>query len=111
MKLEVVLSGAVTTNQLQVNVVYMDQNAQGEETKRKTLQSVTVNTTDVTVCPAPTSGLTRNIENISVYNADTVNATVAIKIDNGGTETIIVKHQLTTTQSLVYESMIGWFII
>lgn len=101
--LEVKLGGAVTTNQLDWTVSYVD--------LLDTDQSVsdvaggdglTNNGTAVTLVAAPAASHTRVIKLVSVYNADTVNATVTIQLNNNGTKRIIFSKTLTTGQTLLY---------
>ena len=106
-KLQVVLAGNVTTNQLVVNVVWTDENIEGVDTKYASKQSVTNQTTDVDICDAPQQNFTRNIETITVYNADTVAATITVKIDNGGTETILFKQALNAGETFLLEHGAG----
>ena len=114
-KLQVVLAGAKTTNEVQCSVYYYD-------VRRDSKQSLTeyarfpkyidtAGVTDVDICDAPPQDVTRHIETINIYNKDTVNAVVTVKIDISGTETILKKHTLTTTQSLVYERGQGWQVL
>lgn len=113
--LEIVLAGSVTTNQLDFTCVYYDVPAQTQEGtlefRRFVYNDDTNNTTDVTLVPAPSiPNVSREIESIFVYNKDTVNATVTIKLTNGTTDYIIVKQVLATTETLVYERGQGWAI-
>ena len=115
-KLQLVLAGAKTTNHLKISVSYYDVINQTKEDNSEYRGSQQVatsnNTTDVDICAAPLHvGTIRNIRNITIYNADTVNATVTVKLDDGGTETIYITHVLTTTQSLIYEDGAGWMVI
>lgn len=115
-KLQAVLAGAVTTNQLQCVVSFYDVPKQTKDDNaeyQSALQLTSTNSgTDVDICAAPpANGTVRNVRYISVYNADTVGATVTIKIDDGGTDSILVKQALLTTETLVYTSQGGWQII
>lgn len=104
-KLQVVLAGAITTSQLQVQTSYVDfpsANPGG-------FGVLTNSTTDVDIVAAPSVGLRRVVE-LTVYNADTVNATVSIKVDEGGTDKIKVKVLLNPGQSLSYGSD-GWQVV
>ena len=105
--LQVVLSGAVTANQLKC---YTSWTVTGQRTAGKRpvalLSGRTVadtnNATDVTIAPAPASGTQRIIDFVSVFNADTVNATVTVKIDANGTEYILWRGVLATGEMLQY---------
>ena len=109
-KLEVVLAGAVTANQLDVNSYYFDQYPQLQTQPRSGHSFVQTNgVTDVTAVAAPALvGIRRNIHTMSVYNKDTASATVTVKIDDGGSERILVKQTLNAGDSLNYEHGAGW---
>jgi len=115
-KLEIVLAGAITTNQLDVVVCFKDIPARTKPSYEDYLGATTVtntnNTTDVTICAAPSAaGTVRDVSMINVYNKDTASATVTIKIDIAGTEYILVKQVLLTTETLHYDSSSGWQVI
>ena len=105
--LELVLSGAVTTNQLQWTVHYETTNSAGFSTAAHS-DGVSNSTTDVVLVSAPEAGERRVVRSISVHNADTVSATVQIHYDNDGTERTIIKVALATLENLFYESGAGW---
>jgi hypothetical protein len=115
-KLQMVLGGAITTNQLQCVVGFYDvlaQSKDGTEEYKGALQvSTSNNGTDVDICAAPgIAGTTRDVTYISVFNLDTVNASVTVKLDDGGTEHVLVKVILYPNESLVYSKDGGWQII
>ena len=109
-KMEVVLAGAVTTSQLDVNCYYFDQYPQAQTQPRNGHNYVATNsTTDVTAVAAPgLVGIRRNVFSLSVYNKDSAQATVTVKIDDGGSERILVKQTLNAGDSLNYEHGAGW---
>ena len=111
-KLEVVLGGAITTNQLQVTVSFITINKDGISWKGQTTLNLTSSTTAVTICAAPAeAGFVKEIDYISVYNADTVSATVTINIDESATDYLQVKQALRTTESLIYSKDRGWRVL
>jgi hypothetical protein len=55
-------------------------------------------TADVTLCSPPASGFRRIIRSISIYNKDTVSATINIKYDNNGTQRIAQRVPLSSTE-------------
>jgi hypothetical protein len=67
---------------------------------------VTNSTTDVTVVSSPGASEQKLIRNITVYNADTVSATVILKLDDGGTERILVRATLATLETLNYTDLL-----
>jgi len=112
LNLQVVLSAAVTTNQLDCHVSYSTYNAKGTDSKPSIYRSATNSTSDVNILPAPTvQGTVFVVERVSIYNKDTVAATVTVKTDDGTTERIITKQTLNTTEGLFYDSYKGWYIL
>lgn len=98
--LQVVLGGAITTNQLSCLATYRDITT-AAYTPGRTVTS-TNSTTDVNIVPAPAASTQRVVDTISIYNADTVNATVTIKFDANATEYKLIKVTLGTTERLEY---------
>lgn len=114
-KLEIVLGSTVTTNQLEVSAFYYDTiptDNSAAQNRGGVKNSLTNNTTDVTIVAAPSGvGRVRNVHTIFVYNKDTVSATVTIKLDNSGSETVFVKQTIRTNEGLVYEDQSGWTVL
>lgn len=113
-KLELVLAGAVAANALEVSVHYFKITPQATTTERRggVQRATSNNTTDVTIADAPElQGIIKNIHTMFVHNKDTATATVTIKIDDGGTETILVKQAIAAGESLTYEDQRGWEIL
>lgn len=107
--LQLVLGGAITTNQLPVMVCWRDITITGF-TPGRTL-TTSNSTTDVNIGPAPAASTQRVIDFISVYNRDTVNATVTIKLDANGTEFILVITALSPGERLEYSEGEGFRVI
>lgn len=106
--LEVVLGGAISTNQLPVHVWFHDvPNLTKEdfsEPRGDVKRSDTNDTTAVTVCDAaPQRQWNRVIDAIVVHNADTASATVTLRTDNGSSEKVITVKTLTAGQTFWYE--------
>lgn len=97
---QVVLGGSVATNQLQCVTSWRDRTTT-TFTPGRTL-SVTNDTTDVNIVPAPAASTQRIIDFISVYNSDTDDMTVTIKIDANGTEYIIWRDVLSPGDTVRY---------
>lgn len=91
--LQVVLGAAVTANQLQCVSSWRDRTSTTFAAGRTV--AVTNGTTDVNIAPAPAASTQRIIDFISIFNADTANATVTIKLDANGTEYILWKDVLS----------------
>lgn len=106
--LEVVLGGAITTNQLPWVIAYVD-----VKTSDMSLLAVsegdgqTNSTTAVTMATAPASGNSRQVKAIYLHNADTVNATVTVQVNNNGTARTIFKAILATLETLRFSES-GW---
>lgn len=113
--LQTVLAGIITTNQLKCSVYFFDTQKgtkeDNSEAKRFPVYTSTNDTTDVTICSSPPQDVVRQIETIMIYNNDTVNATVTVKVDVSGTDQILKKSVLTTGQTLVYEHGTGWQVL
>lgn len=106
--LQVVLSGAVTTNELQVMSCWRDITTSAFTPGRTV--TVTNGTTDVNVVPAPAASTQRVADFLSVYNTDTADATVTIKLDANGTEYILWKDTLSPGDSMQFVEGAGFTI-
>lgn len=104
-KLEIVLGGTVTTNQLQFVASYIDTTDDVTGVQHGT----TNNTTDVELVAAPSADL-RLVRSIHIYNADTASATVTVKYDQSATERILRKASIAAGSTLVYDSQAGWYV-
>lgn len=105
-KLQIVLGGAVTTNQLQCLTTYKVYTTTTTVDGKVAIN--TNNTTDVDLAGAPSSGETYDIQNINIYNNDTVAATVTIKLDVSATETILYKGVVGVGDVISWTSESGW---
>ena len=100
-KIEVVLAGNVTTNQLQCYSAWRERTATTFEAGDT--EVLTNNTTDVTLVGSPSGASTQRIvDYLSVFNSDTVAATVTIKMDVSATEKILWKGVLAVGGSVAY---------
>jgi hypothetical protein len=105
--LQVVLAGAITTNQLQCFASWRDRTSTTFIAGRTVVN--TNNTTDVNLVPAPATGQ-RVVDFFTIFNRDTVNATITIKLDANGTEYILFKVTLATGEALVYQEGVGFLV-
>lgn len=102
--LEIILTGAVTTNQLDYHIDYVDI----DSTAAFAISTVSEgdgtsnNTTAVTILAAPAANHVRQVKYLSVYNKDTVAAEVTVRINNNGTFRILVKTTLQLGETLQY---------
>lgn len=105
-KLQVVLSGAVTANQLSCVATWRDVTTTTYVADKRAVE--TNNTTDVDLVEAPSASTQRIIDFVSVYNKDTANAIVTIKLDLNGTEYILTKVSLGAGERLEYNDKDGF---
>ncbi len=101
-KLQVVLGGAITTNQLDIDVEY--DVGTGPQAASQSVQTVTNGAAPVTVINASQK---TSIRNLSIYNKDTVSQTVTVQKVSGATTTVLKKVTLLTGESLEYGAL-GW---
>jgi len=108
-KLQAVLAGAVTANQLPILVSWSDKTS-----TTYTGGSTPINTnstTAVDICAAPGASTVRDIDYVSVRNADTAAATVTIRYNDNATTYDICKATLAVGDHLVYVHGSGWQVI
>lgn len=98
--LQVVLAGAVAANQLPCVSSWRDVTTTAYTPGRTATN--TNSTTDVNAVSAPAASTQRVVDFLSVYNADTANATVTIKLDLNGTEYVIWKDTLAPGAAVRY---------
>lgn len=106
-KLQVVLSGNVTTNQADCRSSWRDIKSDGTFTPGLTL-ATTNNTTDVDIVPSPDVDTFRVVDYIAIFNKDTASITVTVKVDQGGTEYVDTKVSLQPNERLEYQEGAGW---
>lgn len=111
LRLEAVLAGAVSANQPEVHVDYVDWNLSNETTAPDTVRTALNSTTDVTILAAPIMNPKREVARMTVYNKDTASVTVIIKTDDGTTERIITRRTLLTLETLAFEKGVGFYIM
>ena len=105
-RLQVVLGGNITANHLPCVAFWRDVTTTAFTPGRSAV--VTNNTTDVSVVDSPNSGTQRIIDLLTVYNADTVNTTVTVKLDVNGTDYVLWKGILATGEMLQYNDKNGF---
>jgi hypothetical protein len=106
--LEIILDGAITTNQLPFTATYIDHDPAAPSTTLTPADGQTNNTTAVTMVSAPAVGIQRTIKRVNVYNADTAQATVTIRINNGGTMRVQLTVTIQTGERIEYEDGEGF---
>ena len=107
-KLEIDLAGSVSSVEGRVTVFFKDIRAEDAKEGYGTQITLTTGATEVTICDAPRSGVTRIITGIHIFNADSASITLTIQIDDGGTNYTIFQATLATLESATYESGTGW---
>ena len=105
-KLQIVLGGSVTTNQLQCVTSWKVYTTTA--TTDGKLAVNTNDTTDVDLAGPPSSGEIYDIQNINIFNNDTASATVTIKLDVSGTETILYKGVVGVNDVISWSGEGGW---
>lgn len=105
-RLQVVLGGNITANHLPCVAFWRDVTTTAFTPGRSAV--VTNNTTDVSVVGSPGSATQRIIDLLTIYNADTVNATVTVKLDINGTDYVLWKGVLATGEMLQYNDKSGF---
>jgi hypothetical protein len=106
--IQIVLSGAVTTNQLQCKTSWRDITTTLYTPGRTVIN--TNNTTDVNIVGSPAASTQRVVDFISVYNNDTAPAEVTIKFDAAGTEYILWKGVVGSGGSITYTDATGFVL-
>lgn len=106
--LQVVLGGSVAANQLQCFASWRDRTSSTFIAGRTVVN--TNNTTDVNIVPAPLSGQ-RVVDFFTIFNKDTINATVTVKLDANGTEYILFKCTLATGETLMFQEGMGFRVL
>jgi hypothetical protein len=107
--LEVVLSGAITTNQLVYNTSWVD--ITSSAFTPGSADGVTNNTTAVTTVAAPASSTYRQVKALTVYNKDTVATTVIVQVNDSSTVRILLRVTIQVNESLTYFDSVGWKVL
>lgn len=104
-KLQVVLGEAHTTNPCAVVASWFDS---GTTPSGGPSLSSTNGTTAVDVVGAPPSGYIRQVNELTVFNADTVDHAVTVRFNDNGTTYTIIKQTISPGQSLTYSKALNW---
>lgn len=108
--LQVALTAAKTTNDMDVTVDYLLWNTQNNTTKPASYRIATNGVTDVIILAAPSAGYVAEPLRICIYNKDTADKIVIVKTDNG-TEFIDVRKNITTLTSLIWTKLTDWYAV
>lgn len=102
-KLQVVLGGAITTNQLDWTVDWIDLLDTDQSVSDVGHSNGATNSmTAVDMVAAPAASHTRQIKSITVHNRDTADATITIRYNDNGTTYTVIKMTIATLETLVY---------
>ncbi len=107
--LQIVLGGAITTNQLPVVVCYSDQTTTAYPGLTQTAN--TNGTTPVTICSAPAASTTRDVDYLNVRNIDTASATATIRYNDNGTIYQLFSAVLAVGDQIDYTHGNGWQVL
>jgi hypothetical protein len=108
-KIQVILAGAITTNQLECIATYKDISTSAYSGSAPSLVS-TNSTTAVDLVASPAADTQRIVDFISVFNSDTANATVTIRLNRNGTLGTLFKCVLGTGETITYAEGRGWVV-
>lgn len=92
-------------------VSFYDTNRQGMVTFGATQITSGAGIADLDICAAPQQNFVRNIETITIFNPDSATHVLSIKIDDGGTDTILLKQSLAQNKTLAYGDSSGWQVL
>lgn len=105
-KLQVLLGGSVTTNQLPCCASYSDKTSAAYSGGTNALN--TNNATAVDLVAAPSSGAVRDIDHVTIRNSDTVAQTVTTRLNDNGTTYILWSGNVNVGDTLEYTHAGGW---
>lgn len=108
-KIQVKLSGTVTTNQLQCFSSYRDTTTTSITPKRNVI--ITNNTTAVDIVGSPGSSTRRSVEYLSVYNADTASTTVTFLFNDNSTTYELNVATLLPGEKVEYHAGLGFKVL
>lgn len=103
--IEVVLGGT-PVSQLPIIASYRDVTTSDYTPGRNAI--TTNSTTPVVAVAAPAASTQRVIDFINIYNPNSANATVTVRLDLNGTEYVLTSVTLAQGERLVFQEGIGW---
>lgn len=108
--IELILGSAKTTNDCEYTADYVD-TASGTTFVPIGNLGLTNGTSAVTAISAPAGSVQRHVKALTVYNADTVNSVVTVRMYDGTNRRVIMKVTLTPGQTLCFTPEAGWNIM
>jgi hypothetical protein len=104
--LQVLLDGAITTNELDCTASFRETTTTTFEPKTSDIS--TNGATAVTLVSAPSASTQRVIDDVSIFNNDTVNATVTVRYNRNGTFRQQFRATLSPNEKIQYTDKNGW---
>lgn len=103
--LEVVLGGAVDTNELDITCHAVDTlDSDQSVSDIVNTNALTNGATPVEAMAAPASGHTRVIKSLTVFNGDTDPVQITVQLNEGGTRYKLTRVTIDPEETLVYSS-------
>jgi hypothetical protein len=108
--LEILAGGAKTTTDPHWTTTYRNISKDAIETFSNQ-RGKTNGTTAQTAVPSPKAGDKHVVSSITIHNADSVNTTVTVRINDGTTTFTVFKVTLATLENAIFEEHNGWKVI
>jgi hypothetical protein len=105
--LEILLDGAVATNQLPITVSWVDVSDTAFTPASYHTISNSANVVKIAYSPG-TAGTRRVIKTLFIFNADTASRTVTLRLNDNATTRIIVRKALAADETLQYTDSKGF---
>lgn len=110
MKWEIILGGAIVTNQLPFTATF-ENIFPNKDSTFATLHGTSNSAAAVTVISAPRAGEQRLLQFLSIYNDDTAIATVTFRLNDNATTRKIVVMPLDPGEGLFYDCQNGFYVL
>lgn len=110
-KLQIALDSSSSAGACVAVVSFFDENIKGEQTKGASQLTSVSGVADTDICAAPKQNYVRNIDTLTVFNGDNATHTIVVKIDDGGTDSPLMKQSLLTLKTLCYDHQSGWQVL
>lgn len=110
--LQVLLAASAATTELPVTCSYVDiEQSTAALSGISSNTTVTTGTTAVSAAAAPSSGYSRQVKTLVVYNGDTSAATVTVRFNDNSTMRILCKITLQVGDTLQYTDGEGFRVV
>ena len=110
LKLQILLTAAKTTNDMDVHVDCYLWNRAGERTKPLPFRTVSNGVTATTILAAPPQDCIYEPSRIAIYNKDTADKIAIVQTTDGTTVAIDVRISITTLHSLIWSPATDWYL-